>query len=182
MLAPDQILLDLNSLPLGDVKVDKFCLLDDRICKVATAAPFIFIFMLEKVFFFLWVGFLLLLQSWQIAVNKTTNEMSNSYRLEYFMMDTSIPEGEETLEEHSHAHSHAHGIGSGNCKPRSRYRNPFDKGAIFNCAEFCTGASDSVYYELHQVPESTRKAPNAVSTETGSLKIPFLGRRGEHLV
>lgn len=116
----------------------------------------VFIYMCEKIFFILWVGFLLVTQTLQIASNKTTNEMSNAGRLEYFMMDTSVPDDEDTnFGEHVHGDSCKHPPS----KSTMKLRNPFDKGVFFNCTEFCLGASDHVYYNIHEVPSDKIDQP-----------------------
>lgn len=150
---------------------------------------------MEKVFFLIWVGFLLVAQSWQIAKNKTTNEMSNEHRLEYFMMDTAVPEGPEPEECSSDTGAgaadgaHQHGPQCRHNARPVRTVNPFDKGLFGNCSEFCLGAADQTYFEMHEVPSgqvaAIRRAPLPVHSTTGlaSAKTALLvNERGEHIV
>ena len=89
------------------------------------------------------------------------------------MLDTSVPDEPETGDQ-----SHKHG-------PACQHRpvNPFDKGAFFNCTEFCLGAADQTYFELHTIPEPTKKAPVPVlAAGAPTVNTALLNDRGEHLV
>lgn len=143
-------------------------------------APFIFNYMIEKLFFLLWVGFLLLTQTWQIALNKTTNEMSNGYRLEYFAIDTSVPDDDEPVKnENDDAGHHKHGPTCSHEKPR-KLRNPFDRGAALNCTDFCLGARDHMYYELYSIPEK-ENAQIPIMAAVPTVKTSLISGN-EHMV
>lgn len=173
-------ILYLQSLDLEHVKPGRFCIFGSTFCRQAAAAPFVVIFMLEKMFFIAWVGFLLATQLWQIARNQTTNEMSNSHRLEYFQLDAFQEENEEeeTREDESLPKS----------KGKRRFpafQNPFDRGALFNCAEFCTGQKDHIYFELHNLPEiKKREAISSAAPIPPVANVPMGNGSfgGEHLV
>lgn len=188
-------LVDLSGLNLTGVAPSPFCILGSTLCRQAAKAPFIFIFFMEKILFTIWIGFLLVTQSWQIAKNKTTNEMSNEHRLEYFMMDTAVPDGPEPEECANDTRmtaadgTHRHGPGCQHGARPVKTINPFDRGLFGNCSEFCLGAADKTYFEMHEIPPShttvIKKAPVPIhsSPGLGSAKVALLiNERGEHLV
>ncbi|PJF16788.1 Palmitoyltransferase [Paramicrosporidium saccamoebae] len=155
-----QLILELT-LPIADVTAGSFCIMSNRLCRQAILAPFVFVCMVEKCTFILWVGFLLVVQTWQIAKNQTTNEVSNWYRLEYFNPDTTVP-----AEDHEHGPKCSHG---------TKLKNPFDRGTLLNCTEFCLGASDTAYYEMHVLPVT--KVPEAILAASPSLKTALLNEK-----
>jgi hypothetical protein len=118
--------------------------------------------------------------------------MSNGYRLDYFMMDTAVPE-ESTPDEQFYDKPITNGH---SCKHHHGYRpkkliNPFDKGTFGNCTDFCIGNNDHMYYQLHKLPEpmpTIRKAPTAitpaVTASAISIKTALLSKdpHGDHLV
>lgn len=178
--------LDLQTLSIAGVKAGSYCIVSDTLCRQAKVAPFVFTIMIQQCTFILWVGFLLVVQTWQIASNKTTNEVSNWYRLEYFNPDTTLPdlvdEGEEEEEGGSVAGPHAHSHACSHKKKKAKkYINPFDKGTLLNCTEFCWGHQDKMYYEMHQLP--INKPPLAVvaaaaePTVKSSLLVDAQGRQ-----
>ena len=168
----------MQTLNIQNVQKGTFCILGNTLCRQAIVAPFIFYYMVEKLFFLLWVGFLLLTQTWQIALNKTTNEMSNGYRLEYFTVDTSVPDDDdEPLKDDA---EHKHGPTCGHGKPR-KLRNPFDRGAALNCTDFCIGAHDHIYYELHSIPEGEKKAQIPITATVPTVKTALISGN-EHMV
>lgn len=154
--------LYLRGLDLESITPGRFCILGSTFCRQAVVAPFVVIFFLEKVFFMAWVGFLLITQLLQIAKNQTTNEMSNSHRLEYFQIEQDVER-----------------------KPQFRtFKNPFDQGAFFNCTEFCTGQQDQTYYKLHNLAE-IRKEAVPIMVQVPSVSNAPMGNSalgGEHLV
>jgi hypothetical protein len=153
----------LQTLPIANVTAGTFCIVGNKLCRQAILAPFVFTCMVEKCTFVLWVGFLLIVQTWQVAKNQTTNEVSNWYRLEYFNPDTTGP---------SEEHEHEHGS---KCSHGTKLKNPFDRGTLLNCTEFCLGASDTAYYEMHALP--VVKASEAMPVTSPSLKTALLNEK-----
>lgn len=90
----------------------------------AVVSPGILAYIVEKSFFLMWVTMLLLSQAFQVAVNRTTNEVSNMGRLEYLQK----------------------------IDKKGGIVNPFDRGTILNCAEFCLGSRNNAYLEMHSIP------------------------------
>lgn len=154
-------------------------------------APFVLWFAIEKGIFCLWISLLLLTQTWQISQNKTTNEMSNMHRLEYFYMAVDNGDSEDVNDhdgnannstecgsghgaggadsgcDHSHGHNHSHGGGGGRDSKRWVLWNPFDKGAIGNFGEFCVGNNDSLYYDLREISEMEQNTKSKQKKKKG---------------
>ncbi|KAJ3300650.1 palmitoyltransferase akr1 [Borealophlyctis nickersoniae] len=87
-----------------------------------------------------WVFFLVLAQSAQIAMGKTTNESANWFRFAYMVHpdDRHLP------------------------VYRRRMMNPFDLGVVGNCVEFWTdkgGLSDVNWFTVYEVPPKLLKQP-----------------------
>lgn len=117
----------------------------DTMCRISAGAPFVFLFTVQLSLFVVWILFLLLCQTWQIAINKTTNEMSNAYRLEYFFPGSMLDTGENGEDDPM-----AGRVG----KIRSAHdmMNPFDRGIIGNLLEFFSAKPKHDYFELHDIP------------------------------
>ncbi len=152
------------------------CLLGSTLCTWSAFAPLVFVFLVQTCIFVFWIAALLLAQTWQIVRNKTTNEMSNYRRLEYFVVGMAEGGGStgEARPEGSSGSAVAYRAPSpGNKKEQqkgggTRFRNPFDRGLFVNCAEFCTANSESIYYEMHQLPPTA--SPHR--SEAPSKEVP----------
>lgn len=164
--------------------MSSFCFLGPTLCRQVAASPFIFIFLVEKLFFALWVIFLLLTQAFQIARNKTTNEMSNAHRLEYFLPDTTAMTELDSCTNHEDVEystnsgiEHKHG-GGRTCRHNHnqgpKLINPFDMGAFSNCTEFCWQNNEHKYYELHSIPTPIKKSPPSLVVHPPSVKTGLL--------
>lgn len=167
----------MQTLPINGVKAGAFCILGSKLCRQAKVAPFVFTFMIQEGSFIIWVSFLLLVQTWQIAKNKTTNEVSNWYRLEYFNPDTTSTDDDldEMGEEEERGMKHVHGPVCNHEKSK-KIVNPFDKGTLLNCTEFCWGHTDNMYYELHSVPINEPPVAVIAAEPIPKLKTDTSGR------
>lgn len=88
-----------------------------------------------------WVGFLMLSQFGQICIGKTTNEMANGYRYDYFV----------------------HPADRGLPSFRRRMYNPFDHGCLGNCGDFWRGDVDWA-----SVPETEHMVASEASKQIGA--------------
>lgn len=121
----------------------QMCIFGERICKSWAVAPFAVNFSLFVGFFLFWVIALTVIQTWQIAINQTSNEASNYFRLDYFFIETfaqglSSPAGENEPEEEEFDHP----IEKARPGTKLKFANPFDRGAWLNLYNFCMNRLD----------------------------------------
>lgn len=85
---------------------------------------------------FLWTLMLVGMQSYQISIARTTNEISNAYRLEYFTHPDDV-----------------------NLEPwKKRDYNPFDMGFFRNCADFWSGGGRyNDWFTTYRVPTNNKQ-------------------------
>ena len=101
----------------------------DAICNYFAIDTFLVLMSFWILVNIIWIVFLFLSQSYQIAINMTTNEMQNYHRFSYLIhpADRSSP------------------------SYRRRKLNPFDLGPIGNCYDFWTakgGLKDISWYAI----------------------------------
>lgn len=139
----------MKSLPLQDYPPGKYCLMGDTLCRISAGSPVVFLFTVQLSLFVIWILFLLLSQTWQIAINKTTNEMSNAYRLEYFFPGAMMGSGDCNGDDDPLAGR------VGRIRSAQDMMNPFDGGVFGNFLEFFSARPKHDYFELHDIPADT---------------------------
>lgn len=115
--------------PLSRYK-DFKCAESDRLCVYIAYDGWTILMCLWILFNIIWVSFLFIMHGYQISINKTTNEMVNSHRFEYFILP-----GEENEEPY-----------------RRTLYNPFDRGVIRNWVDFLM-TDAKIWSTIYKAPD-----------------------------
>lgn len=130
-----------NSLDIH--RASPLCIFGASICNTWAAAPLAVNFSLFVGFFLFWVIALTVIQTWQIAINQTSNEASNYFRLDYFFIET-FAQGSPTQagENEQEEEEFDHPIEKARPGTKLKFANPFDRGAWMNLFNFCMNRLD----------------------------------------
>lgn len=97
------------------------------------------------------VAVMVFLQTWQICINQTSNEMANYFRFDYFFPKPKNSNAEESLKEFDD------GLGEGDAFKYRKFCNPFDMGIIRNLRQFWGLEKGIEWHKLYSVEEHHEK-------------------------
>ncbi|KAI8906796.1 ankyrin repeat-containing domain protein [Gorgonomyces haynaldii] len=124
----------LNSLDLTQVNVPESCMFGKDWCAYIAIDFWVYVNAIWVTFHAMWVTFLIVLQSTQIMVQRTTNESVNYQRFDYLV---------NPMDEHEPVY-------------KRRLMNPFDMGPINNCVDFWSNGSGPLreisWFNLYEIP------------------------------